>query len=198
MDLIRLYRSRLFTFRPCLFTIRFIVDAEGILSSENPSLFIRYWIVSAPTPRYLDSCSLPSIKAFLMLTITLSISSFVFFPCCLGVLDLDLYHSSSPVLNRFTQPMSHFFDLFASLQISTDLSPFKCRFTASILSCSSISITHHRRCVYRIAYQKRVRCIDPFQLRACPLNLVACFPQNLGIPRWTTGSQRPLERSRSS
>jgi len=147
LDLIRLYRSRLFTFRPCLFTIRFIVDAEGISSSENPSLFILYWIVSTPTPRYFDSCSLPSIRAFLMFTIALSISPFVFLPWFLGDLGRDQYHSSSPVLNRFTQPVSHFFDLFVSLQISTGLSPLVYRFTASIRSCSSISITHHRGCV---------------------------------------------------
>ena len=38
-----LYRSRLFTFRPRFFTIRFIVDADGISFSENPSSFILYW-----------------------------------------------------------------------------------------------------------------------------------------------------------
>ncbi len=32
-----LYRSRLFTFRPCFFTIRFIVDVDGISSSVKPS-----------------------------------------------------------------------------------------------------------------------------------------------------------------
>ena len=35
------------------------------------------------------------------------------------------------------------------------------RFAESILSCSLISITHHRGCVKRSVYQKSVRCIDP-------------------------------------
>ncbi len=66
LDLTRLYRSRLFTFSLCFFTIRFIVDTEGISSFEKTSFSILYRIASAHTPRYFDSCSLPSIRAFLI------------------------------------------------------------------------------------------------------------------------------------
>ncbi len=65
----------------------------------------------------------------------------------LGAFDWDLYHSSSPVLNLFTQVKSHFSDLFASLQMFDGLSPIIYRFTASILSSSLSSILHHNGCV---------------------------------------------------
>jgi hypothetical protein len=54
-----------------------------------------------------------------------------------------LYHSSSPVLNLFTQLKSYFSDLPASPQMFDVLSLLIYLFTASILSSSSISITHH-------------------------------------------------------
>lgn len=134
-------------FHSMFFMMRLIVDTDGITSSEKPCCSSRYWIASAPTPRYFYSCSLPSIRVLRMFTTTCSISAFVFVPCFLGVLDLDLYQSLSPLLNRFIHLKNHFTDRFKSLQTTEGLSSSIYRAAASIRSCSSIFIMHHRRCI---------------------------------------------------
>jgi len=80
-------------------------------------------MASAPTPRYFDACSVPSINALRMVTTACSIEAEIALACSLGALERDLYQCSSPDLNLLTHLKSHFLDRFISWQMVAGFPP---------------------------------------------------------------------------